>query len=124
MSDMDDTPCQLPEGEYAIVEQLGHRTMIGRYAEIERFGGKMMALEPLFGDGLLPPVYIGGPSIYQVTPCTREIAWKRRPRYRYQLPSSVSATLPPEALPEPETMDIESDDSGEGQETSDDDIVF
>lgn len=93
--------CPLPDGDYAIVEQLGHRTMIGRYTEIERFGVKMMALEPLFGDGLLPPVYIGGPSIYQVTLCTREIAWARRPLARYQLPSSISATLPPTAIASP-----------------------
>ena len=33
-----------PPGEYAIVELFGHTTLVGRIAEVERFGAKMMAL--------------------------------------------------------------------------------
>ena len=38
----------MPDGEYAIVEALGHRTLVGRVTEIERFGTKMLQVEPLF----------------------------------------------------------------------------
>ena len=36
------------DGEYAIVELFGHTTLVGRVAEVERFGAKMLALEPIF----------------------------------------------------------------------------
>jgi len=65
---MDNTPISatdMPEGEYAIVEALGHRTLIGRTSEVERFGTKMLQVEPLFGDVMLGPVLLGGASIYQ-----------------------------------------------------------
>ncbi|MFD2578766.1 hypothetical protein ACFSTD_09620 [Novosphingobium colocasiae] len=45
----------LPEGEYAIVEALGHRTLVGRVAEVERFGTKMLQVEPLFDLGHARP---------------------------------------------------------------------
>ena len=53
----------MPEGEYAIVEALGHRTLVGRVEEIERFGTKMLQVEPLFGDVMLGPVLLGVGSI-------------------------------------------------------------
>ena len=43
---IDTTPISatdMPPGDYAIVEALGHRTLIGRVCEIERFGTKMPA---------------------------------------------------------------------------------
>jgi hypothetical protein len=89
----------MPEGEYAIVEALGHRTLVGRVAEVERFGTKMLQVEPLFGDVMLGPVLIGGGSIYQFTPCTAAAAHARRPTQTYSLPPSVAATIPPLALP-------------------------
>ena len=89
----------MPEGDYAIVEILGHRTMIGRVSEVERFGTKLMQIEPLFGDEMLAPVLIGGGSIYQFTPCTATIAFARQPTKTYELPPSVAATIPPRALP-------------------------
>ena len=52
----------MPLGEYAIVEALGHRTLVGRVTEIERFGTKMLQVEPLFGDVMLGPVLLGGGS--------------------------------------------------------------
>lgn len=91
----------LPEGDYAIAECLGHRTMIGRFAEVERFGTKMLALEPIWQGGLLPAVFIGGASLYAFTPCSRDTAWKRRPRHPYELPDSLRATLTPAQLPPP-----------------------
>lgn len=108
-------PAAMPEGEYAIVEALGHRTLVGRIAEIERFGTKMLQVEPLFGDAMLGPVLLGGGSIYQFTPCTAETAWARRPRETYQLPPSIAATIPALALPSNEELppffvDDDSDD--------------
>lgn len=94
------TAMNLPEGDYAIVEVLGHRTLVGRVAEIERFGTKMLQIEPLFGDVMLAPVLVGGGSLYQFTPCSPETAYARRPKRTYELPGSVAATIPPPALPD------------------------
>jgi hypothetical protein len=91
-----------PAGEYAIVECLGHRTLIGRMSEVERFGTKMLAVEPIWKDELLPAVLIGGASIYQLTPCTPATAFSRQPQEEWQMPASVRSTLPPSALPAPE----------------------
>lgn len=88
----------LPEGEFAIVEILGHRTVVGRVEEIERFGTKMLQVEPFFGTVMLPPVLFGGGSIYQFTPCSAATAWARRPTKGYQLPPSLLATVPAIAL--------------------------
>lgn len=99
----------LPEGEFAIVEALGHRTLIGRVSEIERFGTKMLQVEPFFADVMLGPILLGGSSIYQFTPCSAEKAFERRPQQSYQLPASVLATVPPAALPAP-TYDIDDEE--------------
>ncbi len=92
----------LPDGEYAIAEILGHRTIIGRVTEVERFGTKLMAIEPILAGKLLPAVLVGGSSIYQFTPCTKERAAERAPTEEYYLPASVRAALPPTALPAPD----------------------
>jgi len=89
----------LPPGEYAIVEILGHRTIIGRVEEVERFGAKLMSIEAVFNGGLLEPVMIGGSSIYQFTPCSAEVAEARQPKEDWQLPPSIRAVLPVAALP-------------------------
>lgn len=95
---------EMPAGEYAIVEALGHRTLVGRVSEIERFGTKMLQVEPLFADVMLAPVLLGGGSIYQFTPCSPEVAWARRPNKTYQLPPSVAAVVPALALPSNEEL--------------------
>jgi hypothetical protein len=97
----------LPDGEYAIVEQLGHRTMIGRVAEVERFGAKLMQIEAIFDGQLLPPTFIGGGGIYAFTPVTIEVAAARAPKSRYQLPPALAALVPPTALPAPHEDDID-----------------
>lgn len=89
----------LPAGDYAIVEALGHRTLVGRVSEVERFGTKMLQVEPLFCDTMLGPILLGGGSIYQFTPCSADVAFARRPQQTYQLPASVVATVPAIALP-------------------------
>lgn len=97
-------PLDLPAGEYAIVEVLGHRTIIGRVEEVERFGAKLMRIEPVFNGALLPAVMIGGSSIYQFTPCSAATALARQPRDTWQLPQSVRAVLPPALLASPEII--------------------
>lgn len=96
-----DTPAKdhttLPPGDYCIVELFGHTTMVGRYAEVERFGAKMMALEPLFNNTMLPAIFHGGSAIYRLTPCSAKVAWDRQPKNTYQIPQSLAATIP-EAL--------------------------
>jgi hypothetical protein len=92
----------LPDGEYAIVEMMGHRTMVGRITEIERFGTKMLSIEPVFQDQLLPGVLTTGASVYQLTPCSKEVAQARQPKNEYSLPTSVAAALPPAMLPAPD----------------------
>jgi hypothetical protein len=111
----------MPDGEYAIVEALGHRTLVGRVTEIERFGTKMLQVEPLFGDVMLGPVLLGGGSIYQFTPCSATIAFARRPKETYQLPPSVAAVVPPLALPSNEELpSFLSEIDGEAEEWGDD----
>lgn len=103
----------MPEGDYAIVELLGHRTLVGRCAEVERFGTKMLQVEPLFGDMILDALFVGGASIYQFTPCSPDTAFTRRPKALYQLPPSVAAVVPPAALPSNDELPSFLDDEGE-----------
>lgn len=92
-------PQDLPAGEYAIVEALGHRTLVGRIAEVQRFGATMLQVEPLYADLMLDPVLLGGGSIYMLTPCSPQVAGARRARYEHELSSSIAATL--DDLPAP-----------------------
>lgn len=88
----------MPAGEYAIVELFGHTTLIGRIAEVERFGTKMLAIEIIFRDALLSPVYHGGGAIYRLTPCSAEVAFARQPRHDYQLPPTPIRWIVPPAM--------------------------
>lgn len=93
----------LPDGDYAICEIMGFSTLVGRVAEVDRFGTKFLQIEPIFQGKLLGPVLQGGSSIYRMTPCSRDDAFKHGPKDAHQLPSSVRATLPATALPAPTT---------------------
>lgn len=88
--------------DWCIVEQLGHTTLVGLYAEVERFGTKMLAIEPLFNGALLPVVFLGGSSIYRLTPCPAAVAYKQQPTRAYQLPPAIAAIVPLEMLPNAE----------------------
>lgn len=103
----------LPPGDYAIVELFGHSTLIGRIAEVERFGSKMLALEPLHAGELRPVVYHGGAAIYRLTPCSAEVAWRRQSKEAWQLPPSIAATLPAALLdaPAPRWNEADNDES-------------
>lgn len=98
----EETTNELPDGEYAIVEILGHRTMIGRVVEVERFGTKLLSIEPIYAGELLAAALVGGSSIYQFTPCSKETAFTRSPKHEWQLPESIRAAMPPKALPAPD----------------------
>ena len=110
----------MPAGEYAIVELFGHTTLIGRIAEVERFGTKMLAIEPIFRDALLTPVFHGGAAIYRLTPCSAEVAFARQARHGYQLPPPVHAIVPPAMLEAaasgPPPMDVGVDDEEDEEE--------
>lgn len=90
-----------PPGEYAIVELFGHTTLVGRIAETERFGTKMLAIEPLFNGELLPPILHGGAAIYRLTPCSAQVAYDRQPTQVYQLPPSIRAIVWDAMVPPP-----------------------
>lgn len=112
---MNDEPADdLPDGDYAIAEVLGHRTLVGRCQEVDRFGTKMLGIEPIFRGKLLPMVFVGGASLYAFTPCTKEQAIAHAPTHDYQLPGSLLATLGPAALPRPDTIDYR--DGGDDEE--------
>lgn len=100
----------LPAGEYAIVELFGHTTLVGRIAEVERFGAKMLAIEPLFRGALLPVIFHGGASIYRLTPCSPKTAAAHQPAQAWALPPAVR-TLLPRALIE-DARDAELDEQG------------
>ena len=109
----------LPPGDYAIVELFGHTTLIGRVAEIERFGAKMLAIEPLFRDTLLPVVLHGGAAIYRFTAVPAETAYARQPRKAWEIPPAIRAIVPPlllAASPIAETFDavVAADEDDEG----------
>lgn len=91
----DDTPAEHPPGEYAIVEIMGHVTLVGRIAEVTRFGTAMLAIEPIFRGELLPMVFQSGASIYRLTPCSPETAFARAPKHSYQLPAPILNIVPP-----------------------------
>ena len=92
----------LADGDYAIVELFGHTTLVGRIQEVERFGAKMMAIEPLFAGKLMGPIYHGGAAIYRLSPCSREIAWNHQHEEAWQLPPTIRAMIPAELLAAPE----------------------
>jgi hypothetical protein len=52
----------MPSGEYATVEIVGRRTLVGRVTEVDRFGTKLLQVEPLFNGHMLAPVFVGGSS--------------------------------------------------------------
>lgn len=65
---------------WALVEQMGFRKTVGRVREVEQYGTKMLRLDvPVFAaDGKVTEEYVtrfcGGPSLYQVTPLSEEVA--------------------------------------------------
>lgn len=90
----DPTPVVASVEEYAIVEIMGHRTIIGRITEVMRFGGTLMSIEPIYRGELLPAVLINAASIYQFTPCSEAVAKAQAPKSTWDLPPSVRFSIP------------------------------
>jgi hypothetical protein len=95
-------PNELPDGDYAIVEMLGHRTLVGRVTEVERFGSKLLQIEVIFNNTLLIPTLHNGSAVYAFTPCSREVAAARQATKTWQLPPSLVAAAPPASLAPPQ----------------------
>ena len=112
-------PVVYPPGEYAIVELFGHTTLVGRIEEVERFGSKMLVIEPLFNGGFLPCIFHGGAAIYRLTPCSAAVAFARQPRQGYQLPPAIRAIVPDTLLPAPEAAGVRSFDPDDFQPEDD-----
>lgn len=114
MSDVDQDPASPvsaaptahPPGDYAIVEILGHQTLIGRVEEVERFGSRMLRIEPIFCGVLLGPIYQSGGSLYRFSSCAADVAFARAPRRLYQLPDAVRAAQDPGVLETLEEADL------------------
>lgn len=87
--------------------------MVGRISEVERFGAKLMGVEPIFQGKLLPMCLVGGGSIYQFTPCSADVAMRKGATREYELPSAVASIVPPILLEEFLPTFLE-DSNGEG----------
>ncbi|WP_428673617.1 hypothetical protein [Reyranella sp.] len=112
----------LPDGIYAIVEIMGHQTLVSRVTELERFGTKMMGIEVLFGGTLLPVVLQSGSSIYRFTQVSPAAAWKAQHTSTcvWSLPAPIQAIVPPALLPAPTSSAPRPYDDG-GDDDPDDD---
>lgn len=95
---MDTQSSPLPEGDYAIVELMGHRTLVGRISEVSRYGAALLQIEPIFQGRLLGPILHGGTGIYALTLCSAEVAAQRAPTDAAYLPRTVQAIVPPVAI--------------------------
>lgn len=98
-----------PSGDYAIVEIMGHQTMVGRIEEVTRFGISMLQIEPIFAGNILPAILQGGAAIYRLTPCSAETAFRTAPKegQRWAVPEAVRTLLPPLALAKPDPLEID-----------------
>lgn len=98
---MDDTP-QPPE-EWAKVEIFGHRRHVGRIAEVERFGSKMLRIdEPTADPAVFTTHFYGGGSIFSIAPVTEEASRAWVARYRHVPPPRPALSV--------DGGDIEGDD--------------
>lgn len=95
----EDTTITYPEGDYAIVEVMGHVRHVGRVSEVERFGQKFCQVEPLKNHEFLPPVLVGGASIYQFRPCSAEQAFMLTETWEFK---DAHRALPAPAMEEDE----------------------
>lgn len=95
---VDAMPPVYPDGQFAIVEIMGHVTIVGRVQEVQRFGTTMLAIEPLFSGQLLSPILQGGASIYRYTEVLPAVAFAEQPTKGWQLPAAVRAVVPPALL--------------------------
>lgn len=80
---------------WAVIEIMGHRQLAGRVTEVPIAGTSMLRIDvPAVGGWPEHTKYVGGGSVYQIHPCTEEIARASAERiaqqYGYQpMPISV-----------------------------------
>lgn len=86
-----------PEGQFAKVEMMGHRTLFGRVSEVERFGAKLMRIEPIFAGKLIADaeVLINGASLYCFTPLTAAQAFANAPDRSYLANETINLLIAP-----------------------------
>lgn len=101
---MSETDLVVPEGQYAIVECFGHSTLVGRFVEVERFGTKMLSIEPIYRNELLPARLVGGAAIYAFTEVSGEVAFERQAKSEWDLPISTRCTIPAPLLEAPDSF--------------------
>ena len=81
------TDAPQPADEWAKVEIFGHRQHVGRIAEVERFGTKMLRIdEPTADPEVFTTHFYGGGSVFSITPVTEQAAREWVARYRYVPP--------------------------------------
>lgn len=100
-------PVAANDGDYAIVEIMGHRKLVGRISEVERYGVKFLRVEPMFKGSILGVETLVQPaSIFCLTPVEHATAVRFAPIERYNLPDVIAAASAHMlALPEPEDDD-------------------
>lgn len=60
---------------WALVEQMGFRKTVGKVREVEMYGTKMLRLDvPVPASEEWTTRYCGGPSLYQITPLSDQVA--------------------------------------------------
>ena len=101
-----------PEGEYAKVEMMGHRTLWGRVSEIERFGTKMCQVEPIYCGKLLPPILTTGSSIYCFTPVSAETAFGMAPSRAFYGDDTLRLLAAPAAAIKDKALEVDTDRDG------------
>lgn len=81
------TPEPQPLDTYAVVEAMGHRTLIGRITEATIAGKAMLHVATIAGgEHYLPPE-----SLYCLTPCTEDQARRSAVRHWGGLPPALAA---------------------------------
>ena len=97
-------PAEVLPDTYAIIEVFGHRRLIGRVFEVERYGTKMLRIDiPKDGDFALgyTTQFYGGGSVFSETPCDLDTVKRHYGRLR----------PPPAALAYRDPEDDEDDSS-------------
>jgi len=98
-----------PDGDYAVVEVLGHVRHIGRYQEVERFGQKFCEVEPIEDGEFKTPVLVGGSSIYQFRTCTAQYAFDNAPQSWEYRRARQTAALPAPKVHDSDFAEVDED---------------
>lgn len=130
----EETTPDFPEGQYARVELMGHRTLWGRISEVTCFGAAMLKIEPIVGGKIVSDgeVLTGAGSIYCLTKVTPAIAFAHAPAQPGYGDNTLRLIAPPaqgldlDAVPDvrpapPRHSDDANDDADDEHHYDDDD---